>query len=128
MICSTVKMIEAGKLVFADTIDAFNNVIEPDTMTVSFDNPPTNPELMEIDGVLEINENNGKLEIRFDTSKEVSKNLIELSVKNNWQLKEVGIEKQSLRFNFCTLIREIPLYLPRKGRNQIVLALSCLTH
>ncbi len=54
MICSTVKMIEAGKLVFADTIDAFNNVIEPDTMTVSFDNPPTNPELMEIDGVLEI--------------------------------------------------------------------------
>ncbi len=103
MICSTVKMIEAGKLVFADTIDAFNNVIEPDTMTVSFDNPPTNPELMEIDGVLEINENNGKLEIRFDTSKEVSKKLIELSVKNNWQLKEVGIEKQSLDLIFAHL-------------------------
>ena len=103
MICSTVKMIEAGKLVFADTIDAFNNVIEPDTMTVSFDNPPTNPELMEIDGVLEINENNGKLEIRFDTSKEVSKNLIELSVKNNWELKEVGIEKQSLDLIFAHL-------------------------
>ncbi len=103
MICSTVKMIEAGKLVFADTIDAFNNVIEPDTMTVSFDNPPTNPELMEIDGVLEINENNGKLEIRFDTCKEVSKNLIELSVKNNWQLKEVGIEKQSLDLIFAHL-------------------------
>ena len=103
MICSTVKMIEAGKLVFADTIDAFNNVIEPDTMTVSFDNPPTNPELMEIDGVLEINENNGKLEIRFDTGKEVSKKLIELSVKNNWQLKEVGIEKQSLDLIFAHL-------------------------
>ena len=103
MICSTVKMIEAGKLVFADTIDAFNNVIEPDTMTVSFDNPPTNPELMDIDGVLEINENNGKLEIRFDTSMEVSKKLIELSVKNNWQLKEVGIEKQSLDLIFAHL-------------------------
>ncbi len=103
MICETVKMIENGKLVFADTIDAFNNVIEPDTLTVSFDNPPTNPELMEIDGVLEINENNGKLEIRFDTSKEVSKNLIELSVKNNWQLKEVGIEKQSLDLIFAHL-------------------------
>ena len=118
MICETVKMIENGKLVFADTMDTFNNVIEPDTMTVAFDNPPTNPELMEIDGVQEINESNGKLKIRFDTTKEVSKNLIELSVKNNWQLKEVGIEKQSLDLIFAHLSGKSPSISPERGETK----------
>lgn len=105
MICENVKMIENGKLVFSDTIDAFNDYIEPDTMVVEFGNQPTNAEIMEVEGVLEIAPKNGKkLQIKFDHhNQHVSEELIERSVKNGWKLREVAIEKQSLDLIFAHL-------------------------
>jgi ABC-2 type transport system ATP-binding protein len=39
-ICKDIRMIESGRMVFSDTMDAFNNYILPDTMLVFMDNPP----------------------------------------------------------------------------------------
>ncbi|HEY0273643.1 MAG TPA: ABC transporter ATP-binding protein, partial [Chitinophaga sp.] len=39
-ICKDIKMIENGRVVFAGSMDAFNNYIAPNSMLVYMDNPP----------------------------------------------------------------------------------------
>ncbi len=104
MICKTVKMIEQGKLVFSDSIDAFNDYVEPDTLFVEMGNPPSIDALKAIDGVLEVEPKNGnQFRVKFDFHKNVSEEIISQSVKNDWKLKEVAIEKQSLDLIFAHL-------------------------
>src|SRR6201999_1480036 len=40
LLCREIKMIEQGRIVFSDTMDAFNNYVEPHSVTVHFENPP----------------------------------------------------------------------------------------
>ena len=104
MICKTVKMIEHGKLVFSDSIDAFNDYVEPDTLNIEMGNPPSIDDIKATDGVLEIEEKDkGRFRIKFDIEKNVSESIIEQSVKHGWKLKEAGIEKQSLDLIFAHL-------------------------
>ena len=108
MICDTVKMIEKGKLVFSDTIEAFNHYIEPDTICLTMENPPSHDELLAIPGVLNIKNQNGKeLQIVFDTSANVSEEIIKLSVTKGWRLTEIILEKQSLDLIFAHLSGKI---------------------
>lgn len=104
MICNTVKMIENGKLVFSDSIEAFNDYVAPDTLWVEMGNPPSMEELKAVEGVLDIEaQTDTRFKITFDDSKHVSEQIIRLSVENDWQLKEAGIEKQSLDLIFAHL-------------------------
>ena len=104
IICKTVKMIENGKLVFSDTIEAFNDYIEPDTLIVDMDNPPSKEIIESIKGVVSVTPQNGnKFKIKFEQGTPVSQQIIEQSVKNGWLLKEAAIEKQSLDLIFATL-------------------------
>ena len=104
MICKTVKMIEQGKLVFSDSIDAFNDYVEPDTLFVEMGNPPSIDALKAIDGVEEVEaKNENQFRVKFDFHKNVSEEIISQSVKNDWKLKEVAIEKQSLDLIFAHL-------------------------
>ena len=50
-ICKEVKMIESGQMVFADTMEAFNNYVLPDTMLLAMDNPPSAEELSALPGI-----------------------------------------------------------------------------
>ena len=103
-ICKTIKMIEQGKLVFSDTIEAFNDYIEPDTMSLELGNPPAIEELKAIDGVLEVEDKGqGKFRVKFDHHKNVTETLIETGVKSGWKLREAGVEKQSLDLIFAHL-------------------------
>src|ERR1700759_334332 len=40
LLCKDIKMIDNGKIVFSDTMDAFNNYMEPHSMLLFMDNPP----------------------------------------------------------------------------------------
>ncbi|TCD00961.1 ABC transporter ATP-binding protein [Pedobacter psychroterrae] len=103
-ICKDIKMIESGRMVFADTMDAFNNYIMPDTMRVVMDNPPPQEELMAISGItgLELL-NDGSFRLRFTASSELSKQLVTMSVQRGWELKEIMLEKSSLDEVFAQL-------------------------
>ncbi len=39
MLCKEIKMIESGRIVFSDTMDAFNNYVEPHSMLMHMENP-----------------------------------------------------------------------------------------
>jgi ABC-2 type transport system ATP-binding protein len=103
-ICKEIKMIENGKMVFADTMDAFNNYIMPDSMLVSMDNPPAENELLAVPGITGIEQLNDRLfRLRFKASPDISKEIITRSVHGGWELKEISLEKSSLDDVFAQL-------------------------
>lgn len=103
-ICRDIRMIESGRMVFADTMDAFNNYIMPDSMLVFMDNPPTNEELMTIPGITGVEVlNDRSIRLRFNASSSLSKELIKMSVHRGWELNEIMLEKSSLDEVFAQL-------------------------
>ncbi|MDB5158060.1 MAG: ATP-binding cassette protein [Mucilaginibacter sp.] len=103
-ICKEIKMIESGRMVFADTMDAFNNYIMPDTMLVFMDNPPSTEELSAIPGITGVEPlNDRSIRLRFKASADISKKIITMSVQQGWELKEIMLEKSSLDEVFAQL-------------------------
>ena len=103
-ICKEIRMIESGRMVFADTMDAFNNYIMPDTMLVFMDNPPAKEELMAIPGITGVELlNDRSIRLRFKASASLSKDLIKMSVHKGWELNEIMLEKSSLDEVFAQL-------------------------
>ena len=103
-ICKDIRMIESGRMVFADTMDAFNNYILPDSMLVFMDNPPVREELLTIPGITGVEFlNDRSIRLRFMASTSVSKELIKMSVHKGWELNEITLEKSSLDEVFAQL-------------------------
>lgn len=105
-ICKEVKMIESGRMVFADSMDAFNNYIMPSTIVLAMENPPATDELKAIKGVEDIEYLNDKsIRLRFKGAgpANLTKEIIKLSVKNGWELTEITPEKSSLDEVFAQL-------------------------
>jgi len=103
--CRDIKMIEHGKMVFADTMEAFNNYILPDSMTVTMLNPPPLADLAAIIGITAVEEiNEGTtFRLRFNASSSISSQIIKLSVYHGWELQEITLEKSSLDEIFAQL-------------------------
>lgn len=102
--CDDIRMIEGGRMVFADTMTAFNNYILPNSLRVYMHNPPPEEVLSDIPGILDIERlNDGGFRMHFDTSIPVSSRIIEMSITHNWQLTEVMLEKSSLDEIFAQL-------------------------
>lgn len=103
-ICRDIRMIESGRMVFADTMDAFNNYILPDSMLVFMDNPPTKEELLNIPGITAVEPlNDRSIRLRFNATSSLSKDLIKRSVERGWELNEIMLEKSSLDEVFAQL-------------------------
>jgi ABC-2 type transport system ATP-binding protein len=102
--CDDIRMIEGGRMVFADTMTAFNNYILPSSLLAYMDNPPPVETLSLISGITKTELlNDGGIRLYFDTSTQVSSEVIELAVTNGWQLTEIMLEKSSLEEIFAQL-------------------------
>jgi len=107
--CRDVKMIEDGRMVFADSMEAFNNHVLPDTLWLSMDNPPAAAELSAIPGVTQVERlDDGTLRLRFEASTDLSKKIIAMSMQRGWELKEIAVEKSSLDQIFAQLSSRRP--------------------
>ncbi|MCD0490526.1 ABC transporter ATP-binding protein [Pedobacter sp. MC2016-14] len=103
-ICKEIRMIESGRMVFADSMDAFNNYIMPDTMLAFMDNPPGTEELMAIPGITGVELlNDRSIRLRFKASSSISRELIKMCVHKGWELNELMLEKSSLDEVFAQL-------------------------
>jgi ABC-2 type transport system ATP-binding protein len=99
-------MIEGGKMVFEDTMEAFNNYIVPDSFLVSMDAPPVIEQLQQIPGVNSAEALSDKtFRFTFTGSQSITKDIIDMSVRNNWGLREISLEKSSLDEVFARLSR-----------------------
>ncbi len=102
--CQDIIMIEGGKMVFKDTMESFNNYIEPDSLITTLENPPQESELRAIKGIKDVEYLTEKtIRIRFEPATEIAESLVEISVRRNWRLKEISLEKSSLDAIFAQL-------------------------
>jgi ABC-2 type transport system ATP-binding protein len=103
--CQSVKMIEQGRVVFSDTMDAFNNYITPSSMLAAFENAPGIEDLVTIPGIRRATAAEGKrVRLHFDPGvTSVTERIIETSVARGWRLTEITLERSSLDEIFAKL-------------------------
>jgi ABC-2 type transport system ATP-binding protein len=102
--CSQVKMIENGTMVFSDTMEAFDNYIEPDSLIMILLNPPVLKAIENLRGVKAVEKlGQTKFRVRFEAGQEISERLIQTSTDQGWRMREITLEKSSLDQIFAQL-------------------------
>lgn len=105
--CDYIRMIEEGQVVFAGTVDEFDNYIVPNTLFVSLIAAPPAEVIREIPGVVAVDELGGsKFRIQFSDALEATERLVEASVTKGWRLVEIRQEKSSLDEIFAELSKK----------------------
>jgi ABC-2 type transport system ATP-binding protein len=105
--CDHIRMVEEGRVVFAGTVDEFDNYIIPNTIFVSLLETPAVEELKAIQGILDVEELGGtKFRLKFSDSQDVVERVVEASVAKGWRLNEIRLEKSSIDTIFAELSKK----------------------
>lgn len=97
VLCKEIKMIESGRIVFSDTMDAFNNYVEPHSMLVHLENPPVAEELLKINGITKVEFlTERQVRLHFNGDQDITEHVVKASVYNDWQLREINLDKTAL--------------------------------
>src|SRR5882762_9286398 len=97
LLCKEIKMIEGGRIVFSDTMDAFNNYVEPHSVLMHMENPPSSADLLKIPGVTKVDFlTERQVRVWFSGDQEVTERIIAASVQSGWKLREIGLDKSAL--------------------------------
>lgn len=105
--CDNIIMVEHGIIVFADTLYAFNNYIEPDSLIMAVDGTFETVELNKIHGVKNVEVlHDRSIRVHFQSAPEITKDIIRVCVENNWPLTEIYLEKSSLDGIFAQLSKK----------------------
>ena len=97
ILCRDIIMIEGGRIVFSDTMDAFNNYVQPQTLLVRLENMPAEATLLAIPGVTKVQYLADKqVRIYFEEGSDISESIVATSIQQNWRLKEISYEKSLL--------------------------------
>lgn len=105
--CNNIIMIEQGKIVFSDTLFAFDNYIKPDSLIASFDVLPSSEQLSGIKNVESVEVlNSEEVRIHFSAETDITKEIIKKSIHEGWPIKEIYLEKSSLDGVFAQLSKK----------------------
>ena len=104
LLCKEIKMIEGGRIVFSDTMDAFNNYVEPHSVLMRMENPPSETELLSVPGATKVEFlTERQIRLYFSGDPSISGKLISVSVERGWELREISLDKSSLDEIFAQL-------------------------
>lgn len=97
MLCREVIMIESGRIIFSDSMDAFNNYVQPSSLILKMENAPDQQELLQIKGATRLEFINDKqYRLFFDGDQDITERIITASVHKDWRLREITLEKGQL--------------------------------
>ena len=97
LLCKDIKMIEGGRIVFADTMDAFNNYVEPHSVVMHMENPPAESEFLKIAGITKVEFlTERQVRLYFNGDQEITERLIAASIQQGWRLREISLDKTAL--------------------------------
>lgn len=107
-ICDRILMMNEGRLVFSDTMEAFNHYLSPASVFVSLSSPPKIDQLMIIPGVSSVEELGGiSFRIHFSGNvQDMMDELVERSAEGHWAMTEIRQEKSSLDNIFAVLSKK----------------------
>ena len=102
--CSSIKMIEHGRVVFSGSTEDFDNYIEPNTLYLEFELPPTMDELLKLSGVKrgEVIDNHA-IRLWYDGERGTIKQVMREAVSRGWDMIELRKEKSSMEAVFAKL-------------------------
>ena len=104
VLCKEIKMIDSGRIVFSDTMDAFNNYVEPHSVLMQMENPPAAEELLRIPGATKVDFlTERQIRLYFNADPEITERIITASVAGGWRLREISLDKSSLDEIFAQL-------------------------
>lgn len=105
-LCQDIVMIDSGRIVFADSMEAFDNYIAPHSMLATMLQSPPLEILRAIPGISRVDSLTDKqYRLFFNGDRQVAEILILESAKNGWRLSELQLEKNSLDETFAQLSR-----------------------
>ncbi len=105
--CEHIWMINEGGMVFSGTIEEFDNYLMPSSLTVVLISPPTIEELKQIRGVENVMSiNHNSFRIYFKDADEAIEEIVKKSVENEWHLRDIRIEKNSMDSVFAALSKK----------------------
>lgn len=105
--CDNIIMIEHGNIVFSDSLYAFNNYIEPNSLIVALEHVTEVEELHTITGVNKIEVLHDKnVRVHFTSGPGITKDIIAFCVERSWPLSEIYLEKSSLDGVFAQLSKK----------------------
>ena len=94
LLCRDVVMIEGGRIIFSDTMDAFNNYAQAQSILIRMENAPPASDLLQVEGVTKVESlSDRQFRIYFDGDEDVMERLVAVSVQNEWRLKEISLDK-----------------------------------
>lgn len=97
LLCKEIKMIESGRIVFSDTMDAFNNYVEPHSMLAHLENPPSAAELQQIPGITKVDFlTERQVRLYFSGDQEIAERVVAASIHHGWRLREISLDKTAL--------------------------------
>ena len=103
-VCDYIMMIEHGQKVFEGTINAFNTYMSPSAVRTIMHNAPSSEELMKIEGVERVERlTNTRIRLHFKGDDSIIRRVVEQAVSNQWHLREISLEKESLDKVFAKL-------------------------
>lgn len=104
LLCKDVIMIEGGRVVFADTMDAFDNYMAPGSLLVKLENMPAESALLNVKGVNKVEFLTDRMvRVYFEPGQDINENIVAASIENNWRLKEISADKSQLDDTFKQL-------------------------
>ena len=87
-------MIDAGRIVFSDSMTAFNDYIQPHSLLIRMENPPAIDQLLAVQGVTKAEFlTNQQARVYFGGDEEVTERLVAASIQHAWRLREISLEK-----------------------------------
>ena len=105
--CDRIIMVEHGRIVFANTLFAFNNYIEPNSLILAVGDNSKVEELYEVEGVKKVQVlHDQNVRIHFSSGPEITKDVIRMCMEKEWELKEIYLEKSSLDGIFAQLSKK----------------------
>ena len=94
LLCREVIMVESGRIVFSDSMDAFNNYLKPNTLLLKMENAPPTQDLLKVKGVSRAELLSDKqFRIYFEGDQDISERIVAASVEHDWRLREINFEK-----------------------------------
>ncbi|RXK85415.1 ABC transporter ATP-binding protein [Filimonas effusa] len=109
ILCKEIKMIENGRIVFSDTMDAFNNYVEPHSMLIHLENPPSAAELAAIPGVTKVAFlTERQVRVHFNGDQDITEKVVAISIQKGWRLREISLDKSALDEIFKQLSSQNP--------------------
>ena len=97
ILCKEIRMIENGRIVFSDTMETFNNYVEPHSVLVHLENPPVEAELAKISGVTKVDFlTERQIRIFFTGDQDIAERIVVAAVHNDWRLREISIDKSAI--------------------------------